>query len=184
MIAGRMEGPHGGNNRRDVHLRRQFKPDLPAATQLDINLSQQLRIEQGSVMHPHRPINGKAGAERIQAVFGTGKFRPGNRQRVSGAFGENRRLAAAFQLRIEERHVERGVVRDQMIVADKFQKFINNFGKFWLVGQKLTGQAVNGDNFSGNVALRIQVGMKGPPGFDAVNQLHTAYFNEPVPLRR
>ena len=71
-----------------------------------------------------------------------------------------------------------------MIVADKFQKLINNFGKFGLVGQKLPGQAVNGDHFGGNVALRIQVGMKGPPGFDAVNQLHTAYFNEPVPVRR
>lgn len=162
----------------------ELQPDLPAPEQFDIDLREQLSVEQRAMMGPHRTIDGKAAAKRIKTVFRAREFASRNGECIGCAFGEDRRFSAAFELGIEEVEVERCVVRDQLIIANKFQKFINYLGKPGLVGKELCRKAMDRDNFGGNVAVRVQVDMKNPAGFDAVNQLDAADLNEAVAVRR
>ncbi len=171
----------------NTHLgsdRCELQPDLPAPAQFHIDLREQLGIQQRTMMGPHRTIDGKPGAKRIKTVLGAGEFGPRHGECISRTFGKDRWSSTAFQLGIKEVEVERCVVRDQLIIADKFQKLINDLGKPGLAGEELSREAMDRHNFGWNVAVRIQVDMKGPPGFDAVDQLDAADLNEAVAVRR
>ena len=72
-----------GGNVGAVGVGDQAKADLPAAGQLDIDLREQLRVEQGAVLDAVGAVDAEAHAQGIEAVLGA---------RVPGA-GESERVA-------------------------------------------------------------------------------------------
>ena len=60
----------------------QAKPDLAAAGELDIDLGEQLRIEQGAVLDAVAAVDSEAHAQSVEAVLGARVLGPRQHQRV------------------------------------------------------------------------------------------------------
>jgi len=111
-----------------------------------------------------------------------GKTLPRNGQRVDGALEDERRAARALQLGIEEGHVERGVVDDELIVADEGEELVDDLGKFRLVAQEFRRQTMNTEGAFRHVALGIDVTVEEIPGRHMVEDFETAELDQPVAL--
>ena len=63
----------------------QAKPDLAPAGQLDIDLGEQLRVEQGAMLDAVAAVDPEAHAQGIEAVLGAGMAGPREGQRVDAS---------------------------------------------------------------------------------------------------
>ena len=98
-------------------LGNQAEANLPPASQLDIDLGEQLGVEQRAVLDPLRPIDAVTGAQRVEAVLCARMARAGENQRVDHPRQADRPAPAALQLVIQEAEVEAGIVRDERRIS-------------------------------------------------------------------
>jgi hypothetical protein len=112
---------------------------------------------------------------------------PGNwfarhQQRIGDARDLARQTGArqALQLRIEEGHVERGVVDHDLSVAQVGQQFVGHLGKTRLVGKKLVRQAMDLDRIHAARSLGIEVEVLVVAGEPAVDHLEAADLDDAV----
>src|SRR5215472_16977748 len=79
--------------------------------------------------------------------------------------------AKAGQLCIQKGQIKLSIVDYERIRADKFQQLVDDGFKRWVLGEKLFGQTMYGMRIGGNVASRVHIPMKIPPGRDMMHQL-------------
>ena len=83
--------PHGAGDDCGLDAGRiaeQAEADLPPSGQLDIDLGEQLRIEQGAMLDALAAVDAETCAERIETVLGPGMLGAGERQSVDHARGD------------------------------------------------------------------------------------------------
>src|SRR5580704_15392247 len=88
----------------------------------------------------------------------------------------------ACKLGVQERHIERRVVDDEFSVADELQELHMHMRKSRLLGQPLARQTVHLNRAFFNVALGVQILVKGPARQAAVKQLHATDFDDAMLL--
>src|SRR4029450_13942321 len=91
----------------------QRQADLAAASQLDIDLGEKLRVEQGAVLDPLAAVDPEARAQGVEAVLGAGVPGASQDQGIDHAAHADRVARTAPKLVIEETEVEGGIVRYQ-----------------------------------------------------------------------
>ena len=91
---------------------------------------------------------------------------------------------SALKLRIDEAHIEFGVVDDDLRVADKREKLLDEHGEDGLVLQQLRGVAVNPHGVLGDIALRVDQVMEDASGRRLVHDLDRADLEQPVSFQR
>lgn len=183
----RLAERHRPGNRRDIGSGRLFdKPeaDLPAAGQLDIDLSEQLRVEQSAVLDPVAAVDSEAGAQGIETVLGAGVAAAGEAQGADHPARAQVFSAAKPKLVVEETEVEARVMRDQRRVLDEFEQILDPLRKGRLVGQKHIGQAVNRFRARGHRSSGIEVSVEVPAGLGAVEHLDAADLYDSVAAYR
>ena len=89
-------------------------------------------------------------------------------------------LRHPLELRVQECHVERGIVDDQFRPADELEKFLGNLAELRLSLQELGGQAVHLQRARVDLAIGAQVAMKEPPGTPPVDQFDAADLDDPM----
>ena len=155
---------------------------LPASRELAIDFDQNFRVEQRAVSDPPRAIDAIAIAQGVQAVRLSGVLSSREQKRVDDALHADRRAAELRQLRVDEAHIEFGIVDDERGIADEGEKFVDDAGEDRLVLEGGDGVAVNARRIFGNVALRIDQPVENPSGHGLVNDFDCADFQHPVPL--
>lgn len=145
---------------------------------------QQLRVEQGAVQRPVRIGDAEAVAQRVQRVALAREQRARVQQRVGDRFAVlgDRAAAGLGQLGVEELHVERGVVRDQLGALDELDELVGDVAEARLVGQEFGGQAVDRQRLGVAVAVRVQVDVQVVAGGHPVDQFDAADFDDAVSL--
>ena len=129
-----------------------------------------------------RIVHGIALAQRVEPValarvqFSCHGQRVDDARRVGGQFLQPRQ----GKLPVEEFHVERGVMDDQLRAADVVHEFPRNIGEFRLVGKELERQAVDLGGALVYLALRIEVTVELPVGDVAAEELDAADLDHPV----
>ncbi len=91
-------------------------------------------------------------------------------------------LTEQSKLVIDETKVKRCVVDDQLRTLDEFEELVGNFAEARLIGQKLVGDAVNGDRALVHFTIRLQIDVVVPPGQAAADDLDTANLDDPVAI--
>ncbi|ENN84312.1 hypothetical protein RHSP_20941 [Rhizobium freirei PRF 81] len=159
------------------------KRSLTAADHLDIDFGQQFGVEQRSVLGAMRIVDAVAPAERIQRIRTHGVLTPGHGQRVDHHIRQDRRPAEPCELRIDEAHIEGGVVGDPFGVAEEFENLIRNGFEGWFVLQRFIGDAVDGKRIRMHFAVaRIDIEMQCLAGREMVDELDAADFDDTVRL--
>ena len=110
---------------------------------------------------------------------------PGWRTRAIASVSTMRSIAtdltaAERQFGIEEAEVERGVMRDQRRIAEKFEQLVDALMETRLVRKEGDRQAVHALCLGGHVAIGMKIGVETAPGLDPVDQLDAADFDQPV----
>jgi hypothetical protein len=105
---------------------------------------------------------------------------PGNEQGIDDAVMAKERPAQHSELGIKECDIESGIVEDEGGVTQKLKETINNFRKGRHGTQEVFAQAMNGECFGRHVALRIDVLVKMPAGWDMVHHFDGANLNNAV----
>ena len=119
-------------------------------------------------------------AQCIEAVRHAREPCLGQGERVDHARCGQRGPADAAELRIEEREIERRIVRDQIVVAEEFQQFVDNLAETRLAGEVCQGEAVNPRGVLRNVALGVDQSVEMPSGRQVVQQFQRGHLDHPV----
>ena len=155
---------------------------LPASRELAIDFNQNFRVEQRAVSDPPRAIDAIAIAQGVQAVRLSGVLSAREQKRVDDALDADRLAAEPRQLRVDEAHIEFGIVDDERGIADEGEKFVDDAGEDRLVLEGGDGVAVNARRIFRNVAFRVDQPMENPSRHRLVNYFDRADFQHPVPL--
>src|SRR5262249_30257419 len=91
-------------------------------------------------------------------------------------------FSRAFELGIEEGKIEQRVMRNKRRVADERDQVLDDLSEERLVLEELARQAVDGNGFGRNIALRIEIAMKTLPARYAIDGLDAADLHQSVPL--
>ena len=75
-------------------------------------------------------------------------------------------------------------MRDQRGIANEAEQFFGPFGEPRLVGKENGAEAMNRFGIARHLALRIEIGMEMPAGFNAIEHLDAADFDHPVAAGR
>ena len=172
-----------------------FGADLPAvqdkrgltAGHGEVDISQDLGIQERPVELPVGVVDAVALTQRIQAVALAGVHLAGQCKRVRHLTQiAHRRDSALYacQLGVEEANIERCVVYDQLGTTNVVDKVFEDIRKSRFVGEELGGNAVYLDGSGVDLPLRLKILMEVVAGEAPIYQLHTADFDDPVPLLR
>ena len=121
-------------------------------------------------------------AQGIERIALAGEHFLGHHQRVGHAGHEftEGRLADELQFLVQETDVEGRVVDDDLGILQVGQDFLRHLGELGLVAQEFVADAVHPQRVFVAVALRVEVEVQVVAGELAVEQLHTADFNDAV----
>ncbi len=124
-------------------------------------------------------------AQGVQAVLLARVYIPGHAQRV-----DDRRTGIGDgwppqqrELVIEERHVKRRVVNDQLGARDVVEKLVHDFIKPRLVVQKIGRKTVHLQRAVLDVAAGVEIAVKMVAGRPPAQQLHAPNFDNAMPKR-
>lgn len=168
---------------------------LTTADQLQIDFGQDFAVQQRAVLFPHRVVDAEATAQRIKRGGRAGEFRPCDHQRVGRPRELQAGQAAAFQLEVQEFHVEGGIVDHQPCIADEIEKGLPDPGKDRLVAQRhpasngfagglqdVVADAVHLECANGHAAFGVDVLVVGAPRRQVIEQLDRADLDDAVAL--
>ena len=151
-----------------------------------VDVRQNLGVEQGAVQFTAGVVDAIAFAQGVEAVALARVALTGHHQGVEdrAVTGDVRpiRLAHQREFVVDETHVERRVVDDQLRAVDELEKLIGNFRKARLAHQEFVGDAVHANGAFVTFPVRLQVHVEMPAGKAAAHQLDTADFNDPVTI--
>ena len=151
-----------------------------SAAEFQIDLGEQAGIEQRAVQGAVGVVDAEAGAQGVQIDPGAGKLVLGDAQGIDGAVEGQKLVSGAAKFRVQELHVEGGVVDDQRRVADEGQEALGDFRKQRLVRQEFGGQAMDATGFLGYVAQGIDIGVIEPFGWLMVDQFDAGDLDDAV----
>ena len=169
---------------RRVGVGDQAEADLPAAGQLDIDLREQLRVEQGAMLDPVAAVDAEAHAQGVEAVLGAGMPGAGERQRVDHPAGADRGRPHYLEFVIEEAEIEGRIMRDQRQILDELEQILGRSAKQRLVRQEDVAQPVDCFGFGRHRPFGIEISVEVAAGFDPVENLDAADFDHPVAAGR
>ncbi len=171
---------------RRVEIRAQDEFGL-AAGHGEIHLGQDPRIEQRAVVFAMRIVDRIALAQRIEVVALSGMHLARERSVSSTRHSSRdpeRALLEARELGVQEGDVERRVVNDEFGVADEIQELGMNLRKRRFLRELFARQAMHLQGALVDVAIRIQVAVKGAPGQAAIEELDAANFDDAMAVVR
>ena len=93
-----------------------------------------------------------------------------------GAIG----LADQGKLVVEEAHVKRSVMNNQLCALDEFEKLIGDFSKTRLAHQEFIGNAVDANGAFVTFTVGLQIHVKMATGQTAPHQLDATDLDHPV----
>ena len=128
-------------------------------------------------------IDLQAFAQGIQRIALAGIARFSQRQRIDHLthMAGKARLFDQLQLVVEKAHVKRRIVDDDFVrPLDKVEKLLRHIGKYGLVCQKFGRDAVHRLCPCVNVSLGVEVQVQIMPCGLAIDQFHTADFDDAV----
>ena len=100
------------------------------------------------------------------------------RERIRHAVDGDRFAPEAREFRVEETHVELGVVDDETRVADESEKIVDDRRKDRLVPQRRRRMAVDAKSVLGHLALGIDERVKHPAGRVLMDDLDPADLDD------
>jgi len=156
---------------------------LTAAAKFQIDFGQQFCVEQRAVEIAGRGVNLKTFAQRIKRVGRARELLACDRQCVCGACHRQGFEAESREFGVQKSHVERRVVNDQWVFADKREEVVHSRGEQGLVGEKFVRQTVDGGCAAGHFAFRIVITVKHFSCRHIVNQLDRADFHDAVAVQ-
>jgi hypothetical protein len=143
---------------------------LPPPGQLDIHLGKQPAVQQRIMCGACREIDRKPPAQSVQAIRQSRKLRLRHFQRIHHPADVERRQSEHFKFSVEEREVERRVVRDQHLVGAKEpQQLPRDLPEQRFAGQMSVRKTVDPRGILGHVAAGIDQAMKLPPGWQIIS---------------
>jgi hypothetical protein len=128
---------------------------LPASSELAIDIDENFRIEQRAVPDSPRAIDAVAIAQSVEAVRLSGMLSSRQHKRVDDPVHADRLTPEPRQLRVDEAHIEFGIVDDERRITDEGEKFVDDAGEDRLVLEGGGGVAVDAGGVLGDVALRV-----------------------------
>ncbi len=163
---------------------RHVEPDLSPAGQLDINLRKQGRIEKSTMPNPVTAIDPISRAKRIEAVLGSWMACLRHGQRIDHPRHRNVQASAITQLGIQKAKIEHGIVRDQRTVIEKVEQIFDSIFEIGLVLKEPIAEPMNLLGNAWHCHARIEIGVIGVAGFNAVDQFDATDLDDPVALFR
>ena len=163
----------------------QAEPDLPAAGQLDIDLREQLRVEQGAVLDAVAAVDPEAHAQGVEAVLGARM--PGARKGQRVDHPAACRPAARPQRSSSKLRKPKS---KPALCATSGESSMNSSSssacsaKRGLSDRKMVGQAVDRLGLERHVALGIEISVEVAAGLDAVEDLDAADLDHAVAAGR
>src|SRR5690606_4992722 len=170
--------------RRYAHVGSQRQTDLATASELHIDLREQLGIEQRAMPDAVAAIDAVAHAQGIERMLRARMPATSQDQGVDHPVEHYFGMPAAAELVVEEAKVELGVVRNERRVLEKVDQLECMLVETLLVGEKHVRQAVDLLGRERHRALGIEIGMKGAAGGHPVDQLDAADLDHPVAALR
>src|SRR6476661_747543 len=132
--------PLGRIDRYAACVGNEAQTDLPPAGQLDVDLREKLRVEQGTVLHAMTAIDPEAHAQGVEAVLRARVPHARELKRVAHTLHADRRPAAALELVIEKAEIERRIVRDQRRILEEVEQLLGALGEARLVRKEDCGE--------------------------------------------
>src|SRR5688500_13374910 len=114
----------------------QREADLAAASELDIDLREQLGVEQRAVAHPVAAVDAVAGAQRIERMLGARMTAAGEHQRVDHPLEPDLWMAADGEFVVEEAEIELRVVGDERRILEEVDQLERVLVEALLVGEE------------------------------------------------
>src|SRR5690606_30352748 len=145
-------------------IRRQGKPDLPAAGELDIDLREQLRVEERAVQHAVTAVDPVTHAKRVERMLRARMAPPRERERVDHTLDDDFGMAASTELVVEKAEIELRVMRDERRVLQEIEQFERMLVKALLIGKEGVRQPVDLLGGERHRPLRIEIGVESAPG--------------------
>src|SRR5207253_444606 len=149
----------------------------------EVDVREDARIEERAVELPRRVIDVVALAERIEAVALTRMELARERERVEHLAdgGDLARLAGQpRELGIEKRDVEGGVVDHELGAGEELEQLIGDLSKARLPVELGARDAVHRERAVVDLALGVQVPVKGTPRGTAVHELDAPDLDDAV----
>ena len=150
------------------------------ASQLDVDLGEQLGIEQRAMLATPRVVDVIARAQIVEPIGRPRMPAPSQQQRVDQPVAGNQRFADPLEFGIEEGGIERRIVNDERRLTHESEEIVGDLGEGRLVLQELSREPVHLEGGRRHVAFGIDVAVKGLAGRDAVEQLDAADFHHPI----
>ena len=89
----------------------------------------------------------------------------------------------AAKLGVDEFHVERRIVDDELIVADEREEKLDDVGPDRMAGEEFRAQPMNGEGVLRHVPLGMDILVIDAPGGHEVDDFNATDFDDPVPMR-
>ena len=159
-------GPLGGDP--DLPGAGQREARLTAADQLEIDLRQELRVQQGAMLVPRRGVDAETLAQRVEIGRRTRELAPCERHRVERPLGGKRRAVERRQLRVEELEVETRAVDHQFAVGEELEEGLDDIAERRHIGEEGIGEAVDLEGLLRHLALGVDIGLVDPAGRQVV----------------
>ena len=102
---------------------------LPAARQFNEHLTEKLGVEKRAVQLALGVVDTVTLTERIEAILRARVLAPGEVKRIHNPVHRNCSRANPFKLRIDEAHIEGGVVYHETPIAKKLEEGTGDIGK-------------------------------------------------------
>jgi hypothetical protein len=157
---------------------------LPRFYELEVDFRQELGVQQGAVLGAAAGVDAIAGAEIIQAIGTGGMLAPRQDECIDEALASDRNLSRAFELGIQKAEIESGVVGNESAVADELQQFLSDLREPRFVVEEIGGQAVHRKGLGRHVSFRVDIAVEVFPARHFIDELDTAYLDQPVSLDR
>ena len=108
-----------------------------APDQFNIDRSQQSAVDKSAVLGPVGIVDPVSAAKGVERIRRTGMLAPSECQRVDDARHADGVVSRLLQLRIEKSEIKTGIVNNQPVVGDKFEKGVRDIGKQRFSAQEL-----------------------------------------------
>jgi hypothetical protein len=154
----------------------EVKRALPTISQLTIDFRQDFCVEQRTVPDAAQSVDPVPIAKSVQTVRLTGMSSSGERQSVGDTIHSDRATPEPRQLGVDEAHVKLSVVDDELRIAQKSKKGVDDFREDRLVFYDRGGMTVHPRRVLRYVTLRIDKRMKHSPCQRPVDDFHRTDF--------
>jgi hypothetical protein len=153
----------------------------------EVDVREYLRVQQRSMELALRVVDAVAPAQRVQAAALPRMELAGECQRVPDGTVVQQlppTRSHAFQLGVQEAHIEGRVMDDHLASFDEGQEVVCDVRKPRLVCEKFRGDPVHLHRGRVDLPVRLKVLVIAVSSEPAIDQLHAADLDDPVPLGR